>query len=1108
MKTHLKPIAKWFAASLITVGAGALSTHALAATSAGQEIKNQANVTFEDQYGNVYQSTSNDAIVTVAQIYSATLIADRNTTGSAGQTVYLPHTLTNTGNGLDTYTLTFQDVTGTDSINTVPSTLEVILDLDGDGVAEPGEPVFSSGDTIDIPGGEQRELLIKAVVPTTALANDTLGVTIMATGTSGPVFDEDGNADNTNTDLITITDNAVLNTTKSATHLENVTNETALGIDIDGDTGNNLPLSLIRYTVTISNTGNTAAKNVNVFDGIPEGTYIVDASSLAAYNLSSSGFITANGDTPVKAVANIVNEGAADHGVDLDHDGVVDNTDESDIATGLDLNQNGTTTDAVVPGVVAIDDQLAPGATISMTFHVAYAPELVPGGTLVHNKAYVCADLNGDGDYTDAGECNDTTSPNPGPGTSNKTTTETTVLTDVLLTDTGSESGVSGGGDNDTTGNDIQEVASSAAGSDVFFYNIVTNKGNTVDSFDLSNVSSSFPMGTTFEYWTADGSAQLTDSNGNNIPDTGPISAATCTDPNTFFDADTSTPPSTPGIELACNQIVIRVIAKLPANAASSTAPFETVIKVTSDNDPSEVDTVTDRLLSVTLPTVDIANTPIEDIDATDNLDPVNLQDGFNEADVATRFEVSYGTTVDVPLYIANEGGSSDSFLLSAEGSYNTGTSTWDTSLPDGWTVVFKHGGIDTDADGTLDIPGTGNTISATPTIPAGAVFWVTAKVTIPADPAKALANSDQDYAINANPDVTPPVSGTDADLDYIISMVAKSTTSGATDRKVEAFDVTDAAAIEITPTNLSNQVEKGGRVDYEHTLTNTGNTTEEVDLSSSNNETGFNNTIRIDVDGDNVPDIELGNLCSSTLTSPITVDQGDGTTKDIEFTCDSPTDAVPSLNLEPGEKLPLFVSVFAPSDAAENTTNITTILAETDDPNVSAQAQDNTKIVEGQVRLLKYADIDANCDGTPDAPNSFLKIETTPVAPGECIVWKLIAINEGDVDAQNVVITDNLTDFTQFKSSGNLVACKNTTDVSTIVTPGTIGTAAVVGPPAVPAVPGYPLQIDNEGPLCMPSSATGAGITKTQTGASVKFEIPALASGDVIVAHFLVEVE
>ncbi len=1097
MKTHLKPITKWFAASLITLGAGAFSSYALAATSAGQEIKNQANVTFEDQYGNMYQSTSNDAIVTVAQIYSATLIADRNTTASAGQTVYLPHTLTNTGNGLDTYTLNIQDdlpaldPRGPDTINTVPSTLELIHDEDGDGVAEPGEMVYSSGDTIGVPGGEQREFLIKAVIPTTALVTDTVGVTFTVTSANGAVIDENNNADNNNADLITVTNDAVLNTTKSATHLENITDEDTLGIDVDADAGNNLPVSLIRYTVTVTNMGNSIAKNVNIFDGIPEGTYVVDGTG-TAYDLDSSGLLGVNGDIPIKAVPNLINESDLSHGVDLDGDNPSTETSEGSIASGLDLNQNGTTTDTDVPGVVAVDSQLAPGATISMTFYVAYSPTVVPGGTFVNNKAYVCASLNGDNDFTDPGECNDATpGATPTPSMSNETTTETTTTTGVLLSDTGPQTGASGGGDADNLVNAFQVVASSPAGADVFFYNIVTNTGNTEDSFDLSTVNTDFPLGTTFEYWTADGSAQLSDSNGNNIPDTGPIPPSTCTAPSVVLDDDISDPSL--GITLECNQTLIRFVAKLPSNVASSPTPFDAVTTATSYNDVNEDDSVTETLTEITAPTVDIANTlidknaPVYNINPDIDLDPVVVAGGFDEADVASVFNVDYGTTVSVPLYIANEGGSGDSFLLRAEGSYDTTAMTWDASLPTGWTVVFKHAGIDTDADGTVDIAGTNDIISATPTIPSGSVFWVTAEVTIPSIPAQVLANSDQDNAINANPT-------SDTDLDYIISMVVESTTSGALDRKVEAFDVSNSGSIDITPSNLNNQVEKGGRVDYEHTLTNSGNTVEVIELSAANDQTGFTNTIRIDVTGDGLPDIELGNLCNGTYTSPITVEQGDSTTAQIDFTCDSPTDTVPELTLDPGEKVPLLVTVFAPSGAAENTTNITTISAETSDPTVSAEAKDGTKIVEGQVRLLKYADIDTDCDGVPNDDKSFLKVETTLVKPTECIIWKLIAINEGDVEAQNVVITDNLTDFTQFENGGSLAACQNTTDSVTIVQPTALD---------------YPLETDDEGPLCVPSEGvTGAAITASQSGNSVTFEIPTLASGDLVVAHFLVKVE
>lgn len=1038
---------------------------------------NQANVTFVDSYNNPYSSTSNNAIVTVAQVYSATITNDRNVTASAGQTVYLSHILTNTGNGTDTYTLNFaQDLPGGDSrgTDTIDATnLELIWDQDGDGVAEAGEPVLVSGDTIDLDGAQIANLLLKVVVPTTATLTDTVGVTLTATSANSTVTDIGDNndsADGTNADLISITNDAVLNMTKSATQLDNVTDEATLGIDVDGDTTNNLPVTLIRYTVTVTNNGSTAAKEVNIFDGVPDGTFLVSGTG-TAFDPDSNGLWAVNNDQVALGVNNIVDE--ASHPLDLDHDGTND-TAENQIASGFDFNNNGTTTDTTVPGVIAKDAQLNPGTTISMTFHAAYSPSVVEGGTTFENTAYSCADLNGDGDYVDAGECNDPDPTTAGPDTTNKTTTESTETVGVDLIDTGTEAGTSGGGDSDGTADDVQTVAGAAAGSEVFFYNKIVNTGNKVDSFDLATTNVSFPAGTTFEYWTSDGTAQLVNTNSVAAPDTGPVQPATCTDADVTID----------GITVACNEFLFRVVAKLPSSAASDPVPFDATTTATSFNDSTQSASKTERLASVTGPTVDLANTAVTSIDPNVDIDPVDVSDGFDAADVATVFnDEPYGSTVNVPLYIANEGGSSDSFILTSEGSYNG--ATWEANIPTGWSVVFKHAGLDTNADGTIDLPATGDILTSTPTIPAGGVLWIVAEVTIPNIPVQALADSDQTAAIDAN---------TDGDLDYIISFVAESSASGAKDRKVEAFDVSKAPGIQITPTTLSNQVEKNGRVDYEHTLTNAGNTTETVDLSSANDKVDFNNTIRIDVDGDGSPDIEIGNLCNGTYTSPIQVQQPDTSVATIEFACDSATDTVPSLTLEPGEQVPLLVTVFAPSDASENTVNITTITAvSTTDPTVNASATDVTTIVEGQIRLRKFADIDTGCTGTPDADKSFLRVETSLVEPQQCIIWKLVAINEGDKEALNVVISDKLTDYTEFLSGGSLVACQNSADGGTIV---------------LPADATYPLQVDDEGPLCMPSGATGAAVTSTVTGNSVTFSIASLASGDTIVAHFSVRVK
>ncbi len=1086
MKTHLKPISLWVAAGLITVGAGTLSSQALAATAAGTDIKNLATVTYEDESGNSYLATSNEAIITVKQIYSATIEKDLNEPGAAGQTVNLPHVLTNTGNGPDSFTLTFnQNLPGTDSRGPDTSdatSIKLYHDVDNSGFADFGEPEFNSGDVVTINGGDLMNLIVSVGIDPLANVGDTVGVTLEAEAHNGTGSTVDGSVtdqgddydsdDDTNADLITVTNNAVINMTKTATHLENAGTESDFGVDVDNDPSTNLPVSLIRYTVQLTNTGNTDAKDVVVFDGIPDGTTLVETNTMAGYAPTST-LQTSSNDTLITYATNLVDEAS---NVDLDQDGI-DDANEGDIGSGLDLNGNGNTTDAIVPGVYAIDKLLGATNTMSMTFHVAYSPDVIEGDTAIGNVAYSCGDLNGDGDFVDDGECND---PNPltsGPDTTNPTVTPTTSTTGGSIIDTGPETGGSGGGDTDGSGNGIQTVDTGSSGSDVFFYNKIINSGNKVDSFDLTTANTSFPPLTGFQYWNADGTGQLVDTNGFNGADSGPVQPATC---------DNSTPTVIDGITVNCNEVLIRIVAKLPANAADFPAPFDATTTATSFNDKTKSGSKIERLAAITGPTVDIANSPITSVDPAVDLDPADISDGFDGTDVATTFDEPLGSTVMVPLYIANEGGSSDSFLLRAEGSYDG--SAWLPALPEGWTVVFKHNGIDTDHSGAVDIPATGAVMTATPSIPAGAVLWVTAEITIPSDPTLALSDSLQASAIDANGD---------SDLDYIISMVVESTASGATNRKAEAFDVEDAASINISPSSLSNQVEPSGSVNYEHVLGNNGNTIEPVDLSSVNSGTGFKNTITIDTTGDGNPDTEIGNLCDAPATSPILVKQGDGTVDSIDLTCDATdgSDTVPTLTLEPGETVPLFVTVFAPDGAGAGTNNVTTITGvSTTNPSVTATGLDNTEVVKGQIRLYKFTDVDTGCTGAPNTDKNFQKQHTTPVAPGDCIIWKLVAINEGTSTALNTVITDKRTEYTQFSNGGELVQCRNSTDTGAVK----FATDA-----------DYALLSDDLGPICNPDTSTGLiDLSSAITGDTITYTVGDLEPGDRVVGHFVVKVD
>ena len=91
-----------------------------------------------------------------------------------------------------------------------------------------------------------------------------------------------------------------------------------------------------------------------------------------------------------------------------------------------------------------------------------------------------------------------------------------------------------------------------------------------------------------------------------------------------------------------------------------------------------------------------------------------------------------------------------------------------------------------------------------------------------------------------------------------------------------------------------------------------------------------------------------------------------------------------------------------------------------------------------GQVRLDKQAAVDTACDcagGTWPA-GGFEPVQSTQVEPGQCVVWQLTATNEGATTAENVVITDETTEFTTFQAAGDAVRAS---DSATTANTGTL---------------------------------------------------------------------
>ena len=158
-------------AALMAAGA---TFNAYGATAAGTEIKNLATVSYEDSAGNSFTAQSNEAVVTVAQVYSATVNStDTSLTASPGQPVDLSYTLENTGNGADTFVLSAADgIVGGDSIDA--DSITIYEDSNNNGQADAGEPVISS---VLLNAGEIRSIVVRTDVPTSAIDGDELGVT-------------------------------------------------------------------------------------------------------------------------------------------------------------------------------------------------------------------------------------------------------------------------------------------------------------------------------------------------------------------------------------------------------------------------------------------------------------------------------------------------------------------------------------------------------------------------------------------------------------------------------------------------------------------------------------------------------------------------------------------------------------------------------------------------------------------------------------------------------------------------------------------------------------------------------------------------------------------
>ena len=230
------------AALAAVLGVAVWSQVDAAAPNAGAVIGNQASATYTDASGQTRTATSNLVQTVVSQVGGIDIEADQSRTVTIGGIVYFPHTLINTGNGADSYTLATSEGAGAFNF----TNLQVYADVDRDGIPDNLTPITATP-TLN-PGGVYG-IVVAGTVPGTAIGGSSETILIAATS----AFDV-GESDS-NTDTVTVTANAVIDVTKS--------------MDItSGPSPNAGPITV---TLTYTNRGAATATDVLLEDDLPAG---------------------------------------------------------------------------------------------------------------------------------------------------------------------------------------------------------------------------------------------------------------------------------------------------------------------------------------------------------------------------------------------------------------------------------------------------------------------------------------------------------------------------------------------------------------------------------------------------------------------------------------------------------------------------------------------------------------------------------------------------------------------------------------------------------------------------------------------------------------------
>jgi len=235
--------------TLLLVGT-TVATDARAATAPDTRIFNRAEIAYFDvESGTVIRTQSNASNVVVGRVLRFELDGPGDTIAHAAKFLSLAYRIRNTGNVADSYQLSVADLI--DDAGEIED-LVIYHDLNGNGVADPGEPIIT--ETLSVEPGALFELVVAGSVPNTALEDTTYDIELTATGAVSTLAE---------TSTITIIDGAFISIDKLSK------SDCSTGIPPDSN---------IDYRIDFTNSGNRVPESRTfVIDGQPRsGVLLVD----------------------------------------------------------------------------------------------------------------------------------------------------------------------------------------------------------------------------------------------------------------------------------------------------------------------------------------------------------------------------------------------------------------------------------------------------------------------------------------------------------------------------------------------------------------------------------------------------------------------------------------------------------------------------------------------------------------------------------------------------------------------------------------------------------------------------------------------------------------